>query len=24
VTLTRPGVYRVRYGAVEGPPVRVR
>jgi stage II sporulation protein D len=24
VTLTRPGVYRVRYGAVTGPPVRVR
>ena len=24
VVLTRPGVYRVRYGAVKGPPVRVR
>jgi len=24
VTLTRPGMYRVRYGAVKGPPVRVR
>jgi stage II sporulation protein D len=24
VTLTRPGVYRVTYGAVKGPPVRVR
>jgi len=23
-TLTKPGVYRVRYGAVKGPPVRVR
>jgi hypothetical protein len=24
VTLTRSGVYRVRYGAVKGPAVRVR
>jgi stage II sporulation protein D len=24
VSLARPGVYRVRYGAVKGPPVRVR
>jgi hypothetical protein len=24
VTLTHTGVYRVRYGAVKGPPVRVR
>jgi protocatechuate 3,4-dioxygenase beta subunit len=24
VTLTRPGVYRVRYGAVKGPLVHVR
>jgi stage II sporulation protein D len=24
VTLTRPGVYRVAYGAVKGPPVRLR